>query len=126
MTRLADDRGSATVAWLAALVLCMTLGAVAFAVAEFASARARVAAAADLAALAAANRALFSDGCERAAAVARSNDAVLRSCSADGMDATVRVEGQARGALARLAQAAGQSAPLIVVDAKAGQPRTAT
>lgn len=126
MKPLSGDRGSATVVWLAALTMCMVFGTVAFAIAEFASARARVSAAADLAALAAANQVLTSDGCERAAAIARKNDAVLRSCSVEGLDARVTVEGRARGALARLAKAAGQSAPLVVVSAKAGQPESVT
>ncbi len=120
------DRGSVTVVWLAALLVCLMLGTVAFALTEFASARARVSAAADLAALAAANRALFDDGCERAAAVARVNDAVIQSCRVDGMDVVVTVAGRARGALDRLARAAGQSAPRIVVEAKAGQPKSVT
>lgn len=120
------DRGSVTVVWLAALLVCLMFGTVAFALTEFASARARVSAAADLAALAAANRTLFDDGCERAAAVARANDAEMESCRVDGMDAVVTVAGRARGALDRLARAAGKSAPRIVVEAKAGQPESVT
>lgn len=120
------DRGSATVVWIAALVLFLVFGSVAFALTEFSSARARVSAAADLAALAAANRAMFADGCDRAAAIARANDAQLRTCERTGSDVVVSVEGRARGALARLARAAGHSPPLIVMDARAGQPESVT
>lgn len=120
------DRGSATVMLLAAMALCMVVGMVALAMTEFASARARVSAAADLAALSAASRALYSDGCDRASEVARENDAVLRSCHLEGTDAVVAVEGRARGVLARLARMAGKSAPQIVVDARAGQPESVT
>lgn len=121
-----SDRGSATVIWLAALVLCMVFGLMAFALTEFSSARARVSAAADLAALAAANRAMFGDGCDRAAAIARANDARLRTCERNGTDVVVTVEGRARGALAYLARAAGQSPPMVVMDARAGQPESVT
>lgn len=121
-----EDRGSATVVLLAAIFMCMMLGTVAFALTEFASARARVSAAADLAAIAAANRALTGDGCAQAAKVARANDATMQRCETAGLDVVVTVQGRARGALARMAQAAGQSAPLIVVEAKAGQPDSVT
>lgn len=120
------DRGSATVIWLTAVVMCVVFGVVALALTEFASARARVSAAADLAALAAARRTLYSDGCQRAAQVARENDSTLRGCRVDGTDVEVEVEGRARGALAHLAQMAGRVAPRIVVQARAGQPESVT
>lgn len=120
------ERGSATVLWISIIMICVLVGLVAFALTEFASARARVAGAADLAAIAAANRALDSDGCQRAARIATANDATLRTCRVEGTEATVVVEGRARGALARIAAAAGRSAPKIVVNAHAGQPESVT
>ncbi len=120
------DRGSATIVWLTAVVMCVVFGVLALALTEFASARARVSAAADLAALSAASRTLYSDGCQHAAQVARENDSTLRSCHIYGTEVEVAVEGRARGALARLARMAGKVAPRIVVQARAGQPESVT
>lgn len=121
--RYADraEAGAASVVWLSMIVLCLMLGLVAFAISEFASTRARVAGAADLAALAAANNVLHPDACARAARTAMANGARLSVCRLAGTDVEITVEGRAGGALERLAQAAGKSPPPIVVNARAGQ-----
>jgi secretion/DNA translocation related TadE-like protein len=118
---VSGDQGSATILWLSALMVCLVFAVVGFALTEFASARARVAAAADLSALAAAGRPWLSDGCQQAAEIAKANDARLRSCRIDGTEVDVEVDGRARGILASVAGAAGKSPPLIVVSARAGQ-----
>ena len=120
-----SDRGSATVLSLGAVMFCLLLAIVGLALTEFASTRARVSAAADLAALAAAGRPWAGDGCHVAAEVAKANDARLRRCRIDGVDAEVAVDGQARGILAQVARAAGKHPPLIVVNARAGQRESA-
>ena len=83
--RLSGERGSATV-WV--LALSGVLAALAMAVVLVGAAtvaRHRAGTAADLAALAAAGRAVLGepDGCDRAAQVARANAAALVACSVD-------------------------------------------
>jgi secretion/DNA translocation related TadE-like protein len=82
---LSDERGSATV-WVIALsgVLALVAAAVVL-VGAATAARHRAGAAADLAALAAATRAVLGepDACDLAAHVARANAAALVSCSVD-------------------------------------------
>jgi secretion/DNA translocation related TadE-like protein len=87
----ADDRGSATFAVLAAIVLVGVLGAAACALAGLAALKHRAAAAADLAALAAARTLEPDAGCAAARATARRNGATLQSCSWDGRAVSVRV-----------------------------------
>ena len=127
------DRGSATVIWLAYLAMIVMLGTVGLAIGEFSAGRAQAAGAADLGALAAADRALRGDQCSVAQRVVLANGAQLRGCTISdgegwvvaGSTVTVEVEVRTRGLLAALAKAAGQSPPTIRSSARAGQP-TAT
>lgn len=110
----APDTGSATVWGLMLCFLLMAAGAVLVLVAQVAVARHRVAAAADLSALAAASRPFEPAGaCALAARVAAASDAQLRSCRVGGDVADVRVEVPLRGWLAQLppAQARARAGP---------------
>ncbi len=75
------DRGSATVIWLAYLAMIVMLGTVGLAIGEFSAGRAQAAGAADLGALAAADRALRGDQCSVARRVVLANGAQLRGCT---------------------------------------------
>lgn len=89
-----DDRGSATVWVLALCGVLVSLGAAAVLVGAAVVGRHRAEAAADLAALAAADRAVSgtADPCAAAASVASANGAVLESCIAEpGAVVDVRV-----------------------------------
>ena len=89
------DRGSATIWVLALSGVLAVLAAAVVLVGVAAVARHRAATAADLAALAAAGRAVLGQpgGCELAAEVARANAARLVSCAVDGSAvAEVRVD----------------------------------
>lgn len=121
-TRQPHQTGSATLLVIAMVALIGGLSAVVYGVTEFSSARARVSAAADLAAIAAADRALVGDGCARARTVAARNDGRLTSCEIAGFDAVVTVEGKPRGLMAWFAKQSGHRVGSIQVVARAGQP----
>jgi secretion/DNA translocation related TadE-like protein len=91
--RRAGERGSATVWMLALSGVLATIGLAAVLVGAAVVARHRATGAADLAALAAAGRAVNGhvDGCARAATVADANAAVLTACTV-GADVVVQVE----------------------------------
>jgi len=97
------ERGSATVWVLALSGVLAAVGTAAVLVGVAVTARHQATGAADLAALAAATRAVqgFDDGCSRAAAVARANAAELTGC-AIGRDSVVAVEVRVPVRLGRL------------------------
>jgi secretion/DNA translocation related TadE-like protein len=91
--RTGSEHGSATV-WLTVLLALLGVGtAVVLVVADATALRHRAAAAADLAALAGAERILAGAdaACNRAATVARAHGAVLESCRAGGTEVEVVV-----------------------------------
>lgn len=115
--RRCSQRGAGTVFILSiVLVVMVALQAVAV-LAAGQSARHRAAAAADLAALAAANRLAFgsADPCADAGRIADANGAVLRDCVIDGMEVEVQVRVDTMSALPWL--------PAQDRRARAGPPR---
>jgi secretion/DNA translocation related TadE-like protein len=101
--RVRGDEGVVAVAVVAlSLLLVVALGA-ASVVADLLAARQRAASAADLAALAAAPAAVWSDdhGCGVAEAVVRANDAVLRGCRVSSGDVWVTASARPRSSGAR-------------------------
>jgi secretion/DNA translocation related TadE-like protein len=82
-----DDRGAGTVLVILAMLLLTVAASVALGFVRIATAHARAASAADLAALAAAR----SSDCEQAGRVAGANGAVLVSCVVQGTDYQVVV-----------------------------------
>lgn len=86
------DEGAATVVGLALIALLILVGVATAAVGGAVLAHRRAEAAADLAALAAA-QALQGRGdpCREAARIAQANDAQLRACTVDGWTASVEV-----------------------------------
>jgi secretion/DNA translocation related TadE-like protein len=110
-SRLADDRGSATIA---AAFACLTITAFAALIVYLGaamSARHRAQAAADLAALAAAGA--TTDQCAAASAIATAMEAAVAGCTIDGADAVVRTRITVRlGMLGiKTAQAAARAGP---------------
>lgn len=107
MRRPVGEAGVAGVLVLALASVLALVGALSSTLAAVAVARQRAAAVADLAALAAAGRAL--DGpaaaCDRAAALARRNGGRLTSCRLDGEQAEVVAEVQPAGVLGELGAA---------------------
>ena len=99
--------GSAAVLVLAACSVLVLLGAVAAALAAVGVARHRAASAADLAALAAADRALQGErsACDRARRAATAVGAEVAACRLDGDDAVVTVRVEPTGRLAALGAA---------------------
>jgi secretion/DNA translocation related TadE-like protein len=95
------------VLWLAGLVVLL--------LAQVADARARAAAAADLAGLAAASHVVTGDACPYAAVVARAQSAKLDACAVDGWEVRVLVSVRLKGPLADL--------PAAEARAHAGPPR---
>lgn len=115
-----DDSGAATV-WALALVFVLMLAAlVAGAVAQQSFARQRVAATADVAALAAAQAV---DGqCVEAERLAVANGAALVACGLDGADVVVRVSVPPPLLVRRLFALVGQEPSDVVGAARAGPP----
>ena len=105
--RCADDRGAVAVLVLALAAVVALAGATASAVAAVGVARQRAAAVADLAALAAAQRAHegSASACARAARLAERNGGTLRSCLLAGDIAQVLAEVRPPGRLGRLGSA---------------------
>ena len=102
-----EERGSATVLVLAAGVLLALAAAVLTSLGAVGVARHRAGTAADLAALAAAARALSGQdaACTAARSVAHDVGAELRSCTVDGRTAVVVVEVRPPGRLGELGAA---------------------
>lgn len=116
----ADDRGAATVLALALVHLLLLLGLVGAVVGSSAVTRARVAAVADLAALAAAQS--YGDPCSGARMVAEANGMAAVSCTADGPDIVVEIATEAPAVVARWLAVLGRDAARVTASARAGMP----
>ena len=114
----ADDRGAATVLALALVHLLLLLGMVGAVVGSSAITRARVAAVADLAALAAAQS--YGDPCTGARSVAEANDMAAVSCTTEGTDVVVEIASAAPGVVTRLLALLGREAFPVTASARAG------
>lgn len=114
--------GSATLSAVALMSLVMLLAALAVVIGQFANQRAAANSAADLAALAAADR--WSDGegmaCDVARRVAHRNEARLTSCAVAGADVSVSVSVTVPRSIRIIARAAGDRAPELGAFARAG------
>ena len=115
-----DDRGVAVVWALTLVSLLLLVGVVSSGVAALAVARQRVAAVADIAALAAA-QALW-DPCGRAAHVAGQNAMAVVACSPDGIDVVVEVSAPAPAMVIRLLGVLGRPVGDVRATARAGAP----
>ena len=106
-----DDRGFVTIAVAGLLLMLLSVTALVATLGAVAVARHRAAAAADLAALAAASRALEGSGaaCQAAATVARRQSAHLLSCSISGLEALVVVGVRPPGRIGLLGEARATS-----------------
>lgn len=117
-----DDRGAATVLWVAMLLVILWVAVIAIALAEFAVSRTKADTAADLAALAGAQVVLTGNLCTAAEQVAADNDARLRSCGVQGTDVVITVERPVGRIFQHIASLAGKSPPKITANSRAGQP----
>lgn len=119
------ERGSATLLVLAVSLAVVVAGSAVLVLAEFAWARARLSAAADLAALAAAEHAFEgqSAACAAAQRIALRGGATALSCVLHGTDVQVTASAPAPAGLAALAAAAGHPAGMLRISARAGPPR---
>ena len=117
---MVNDRGSGTVLAIAITFVCGLLGMVAITLGQLAAARAHAAGAADMVALAGASHSLDGDPCSFARQSAQRNGVRFEDCVVDGDDVRVHISLAAPSMVVRLAQAAGQPAPLIVAAARAG------
>jgi secretion/DNA translocation related TadE-like protein len=115
-----DDRGAAMVLALALLPLILLAAFVALALGQQAVARQQAAAAADVAALGAAQT--DGDPCTVARQLAGANHVALVSCAIDGGDVVVRVSRPAPPLVVRLFGMVGTAAPDVVGAARAGPP----
>ena len=115
-----SDRGSGTVATAMVMLVLVTLGGVSLGIVQAHLAAARVQAAADLAALAAAQA--DGDACARASVVATANGADLVRCEGLDTDVLVMVQAPAPALLARAALFTGHDAGPLQATARAGQP----
>jgi secretion/DNA translocation related TadE-like protein len=116
----ANDRGAATVLALALVQLLLLVAVVGAVVGTLALARARAAAVADLAAVAAAQS--WGDPCADARAVADVNGMAVVSCSADGPDIVVQVATPAPDLVGRWLALMGREASDVRASARAGVP----
>jgi secretion/DNA translocation related TadE-like protein len=114
--RIHDDQGSATVWTVALITVLLITGCLAMTVAQITLARQRLSSAADLAALAAAQR----HGCAHAAHFAHANGVEFGSCHFDGVDHWVEVWLPAPTLAVRMATLLGERAPEIRVTSRAG------
>ncbi len=122
--RHGDSTGSASL-WALALMLVVCLaGAVALAGVQLGIARQRLASAADLAALAAAQSRWHDPegSCALASEVARRNAAWLSGCVPSGDEVAVVVSGPAPPWVTRLASWTGRPVPVLSASARAGLP----
>lgn len=111
-----SDRGSASVLAIAAVVAVALIGTVAVWVTLVGASQMRVSQAADLAALAGAEKAWLDRraACDVAAEIAARHQAQLVDCQAVGLDVQVRVRAPLTGALARMGS--------VSATARAGPP----
>ena len=114
------DRGAATLLALALVQVLLLVAVVAAVVGTLALTRARVAAVADLAAVAAAQS--WGDPCADARSVADLNGMTVVSCSADGPDAVVQVAAPAPDLVGRWFALMGRTADEVRASARAGLP----
>ena len=119
-SRLGEDRGAALVWALALVSVILMAGFVALALGQQAVARQQVAAAADVAALGAAQT--DGDPCSVAQTLATANEVQLIACAIDGVDVVVRVSRPAPPLVVRLFGMVGTRAPDVVGVARAGPP----
>jgi len=115
-----DDRGAATVLALALVHLLLLLGVVGAVIGAMAVTRARAAAVADLAALAAAQS--YGDPCSDARSAAEANGMAMVSCSTDGTDVVVAITTPAPAVVGRWLAALGRDASPVTAWARAGMP----
>ncbi len=113
-----DDSGAAMVWTLTLLAVLITVTTFVSAVVVQAVARQRVAAVADVAALAGVQS--LADPCSAAAASARANDANLESCEFDGRDILVTVTRPSPEFVAHVLSVLGQRAGGVSSSARAG------
>lgn len=120
------DEGVASVVAAGLVALLALTGVAGIALGQFALARQRVAAAADLAALAAATRLLRGgtddDVCARAAAVASPAGAQVVRCEVSGTEVAVRLSAPAPPLLARFVAWAEPGAAAVQAESRAGLP----
>ena len=114
------DDGVAIVWALALASVLMIVTAVGAMVVGQATARMRVAAVADLAALAAAQA--EGDSCTAASDVVVANGLVLTDCAVDGLDILVTVTGSPPAITGQLVAALGGEARVVSASARAGPP----
>jgi secretion/DNA translocation related TadE-like protein len=122
--QVAGDRGSAIVL-AACLAMVLVLAAtVASVIAALLAGQARAQSAADLAALAAADRALWGtdEACAMAATIAERNGASLTECTIDLLDVVLRVEVPPPRVAARLLLMVGVTPDPLHAQARAGPP----
>ena len=115
-----DDRGAATVLALALVHLLLLVALVGALVGSVAVVKARAAAVADVAALAAAES--WTDPCADARAVAQANGMEVAACGADGTDVVVAVSAPAPELVRRWLAVLGREGEPITVSARAGLP----
>lgn len=116
--KMGDERGSATVWTVALMTVLLLAGCLALTVAQVVLVRQRLASAADLAAVAAAQQP--AQGCARAAHFAHANGVDLDSCWFDGLDHWVVVKRGAPSLLVRIATLVGAKAQDLRVTSRAG------
>jgi secretion/DNA translocation related TadE-like protein len=104
LCRLREDRGSGTLLVALGCVVVTMVATAGMVLASVLVVRTRVAAAADLGALAAASAILQSEAsaCARARVIVQGNGAALRTCRVDGAQARIEVVGQAPAAVTML------------------------
>jgi secretion/DNA translocation related TadE-like protein len=105
------DEGSSTVLVLGFVAVLLAVGAVVVSVASLAATRHRAETAADVAALAAAGKALHGEpvACDEARRLAGAHGVRLLSCRLDGLDAVVEVGVRAPGRLGALGLVRGRA-----------------
>lgn len=118
--RAGCDQGAAVVWTLALIPVLLLAFAAAGVVGALALARQRVATAADVAVLAAAQALV--DPCAAADRAARANGTTLVACSTEGDDVTVTVSRPAPELVVRVAAMLGGAAPDLSSTARAGPP----
>jgi secretion/DNA translocation related TadE-like protein len=115
------EEGAAVVWALALVVVVMTAGLLAAAVAQQALARQHVDSTADVAALAGAQA--VDDPCGAADRMAAVNDTTMVGCALDGPDVVVHVSGRPPALVRRLFSLLGSSPHDVVGVARAGPPQ---
>lgn len=111
MSRRADDAGFSTVMGAGLMMVVLAVAAAAVSLAAIGVTRHRAEAAADLAALAAADRVLEGNdtACKAAEDIVRDQGAVLQSCAVEGLDVVVTVALRPGGPLGALGQVRGRA-----------------